>query len=404
MLPTLAHRIHALDLLRGIAILGILLANIKIFAFPVASELVSYQPATADSWIDAILAVFVTGKFRAMLAILFGVGIYLQYRKRSQILGNWPGGYMKRAAILAGIGLLHGLLIWWGDILFLYSILAFVTCLFASLSPKWLTCIAIALGLLTVCAGVLFAALTPHLAQAGESPGDLFSMFTASNETAIHAHGSWLEQLHFRALLFAFSALSVAMLAPMILPLFVLGLLIARQDVLQAPSNHPQWRARCLWIGFGIGLPLNLLALPAFASGRLFEFTIAQEFAFAPWLAIGYLMLGAMWAESGRFRKVANAIARVGRVALTTYLMQSVLCTFAFYSWGLGLFGKLTMSQSLGVVAGVWTVNVVFAWLWLRRFDIGPAEWLWRSLTEGRRQPWRAIKTPPIVSKPKFEI
>ncbi|HRF60982.1 MAG TPA: DUF418 domain-containing protein [Fimbriimonadaceae bacterium] len=404
MLPTLSNRIKALDLLRGIAILGILLANIKIFASPVASELVMFVPASQDTWLDAVLAVVVTGKFRSMLAILFGVGIFLQYRKRSQTPGNWPAGYFKRAGYLCLIGFVHAILIWWGDILFLYSLLAFATCLLASLSSKVLWWIIGALGTFTLLLSGFVVLVTTFAPGTSEAPEGLMAMFTAKNEIAVHAHGTWLEQLQFRGVMFVLNALSATMMVPLILPLFVLGLLVGRDDVLRAPSRHPRWRNLCLWIGFGVGLPLNLLALFAFARGWLFEFTLMQEFVLAPILALGYLMLGAIWAESGKLSAIASALAKVGQVALTSYLMQSVLATFVFYSWGLGLFGHVSTAQSLGVVAAIWTANIIFAQLWLAKFDIGPVEWVWRSLTEGRRQPWRAVAAPPAAPPPTFDL
>jgi uncharacterized protein len=100
-------------------------------------------------------------------------------------------------------------------------------------------------------------------------------------------------------------------------------------------------------------------------------------------------MLGAMAVEKGVLISVFGAVANVGRMALTTYLGQSLLATVIFYSWGFGLFGRLDLVQQLGVVAGIWVANLVFAHLWLQRFAIGPVEWLLRSLTEGRRLPSR---------------
>jgi uncharacterized protein len=118
-------------------------------------------------------------------------------------------------------------------------------------------------------------------------------------------------------------------------------------------------------------------------------YSALAECVFGPTLAIGYLTSIAMAVEAGLLKAIGKALANVGRVALSCYIMQSLLCTTLFYSWGFGLFNRLNAVQNLGVACGVALINVVFAALWLRWFAIGPLEWLWRSLVEGQRLPIR---------------
>ena len=110
-----------------------------------------------------------------------------------------------------------------------------------------------------------------------------------------------------------------------------------------------------------------------------------QRTAMNPATATSFILAGlALWAESGRLAGVQKAMARVGRVAMSCYILQSIVCTAIFYGWGLGWFGKLDRLQMLAVVAIVWAIDILFAALWLRKFRIGPLEWLWRSAAEGR--------------------
>jgi uncharacterized protein len=446
--PTIHQRIPALDFLRGLAILGILLANIVAFGSPELGHQMAMEDvpsAPPDSVVDALRTAFVTGKFRSMLAMLFGVGIYLQYRKRAQVSGNWPGGYLKRTAFLALFGLIHGIFIWYGDILFLYSMIALVTCLLAGLATpvlKWiigvLAGIAAMIAIALVAWGLLWTPPRVGLEEAGVAqvgqpgtqaeptiaeaktppeeaadPGDAIvralmgPLADPEEEQRIYATGSYREQLAARAQIFAFMSMNMVCFAPLMLPLFLLGILFGRSGVLAHPSQVKSTRNAALLVGFGVGLPINLSALLFLQEGPPMWLTFTVEEFGGPLLAIGYIMLGAMIAEGGRMGGLQRGIANVGRVAFSVYIMQSLLATFIFYSWGLGLFGQLDRVYQLGVVAIIWVLNIAFANAWLRVYQVGPLEWLWRSLTEGRKLP---MKGYPVVSReeslapPRYQI
>lgn len=408
--PTIARREAYLDVLRGIAVLGILLANIASYSGPMAEQMLMIFSTPAegvDLWVEAATDAFVTGKFRSMLGLLFGIGLYMQYQKRSAVAGNWPGGYLKRNFYLGLLGVVHGLFIWYGDILFFYSLVAFGACFIVGMSARALK---MTIGILAAIAGVAAIGLTALLFAIPPEEFDLGTfgkILSQDKELAVYQTGSYWEQLKTRAIFFGLFAANFPFYAPLFLPLFLLGFLFARSRALAAPSKHLKTRKMALWVGIGIGLPLNLLAFAVAPTGKLWMLMGAWELFVGPLLAIGYLMLGAMWVESGRFKSVLSALGRVGRVALTCYLMQSVLCTMVYYSWGFGLFGKLTAVENVLVALGVWACNIVFATLWLRKFDIGPVEWAWRSATEGRRHPWRhepAKEAPPPPPAPAFEL
>ncbi|MGV3617069.1 MAG: DUF418 domain-containing protein [Fimbriimonas sp.] len=394
VLPTLRDRAHVLDFMRGFAVLGILIANISSFAMPDMGGMGGTQVKLhgLDRWLDAVATVLVTGKMRSMLAILFGVGVWLQYEKRSKVEGNWPGGYVKRSAWLGAIGLFHGIFIWFGDILFFYAGMAILTAFLVRISSENLKIIVgIGAGLALLCGagiagGISFLSADPSFSASSDFDFDFSKAFVT---------GTYWDQLKVRLVMYAFVAIFLSLLGTAMLPLFLLGVIFGRSGVLVSPSKHPRTRYAALAIGFGAGIPLNLLGFLKLRGAP--EIDIFIEFCGGPILAVGYLMLGAMLVERGALRRLTDALATVGRVALTTYLSQSVLATIVFYSWGLGLFGKLSLAGQLGVVAGIWVFNLIFAHWWVRRFTLGPVEWLLRSLTEGKRMPIRREKDPELA-------
>lgn len=369
--PTLRGRTEALDVMRGFAVLGILIANIPSFASPEMGEMTGRVTSVGlDRWLEALATVFVTGKMRSMLAILFGVGVWLQYQKRSKIEGAWPGGYLRRSLCLAVIGIGHGLFLWFGDILLCYAGMSILTAWLVDKDARILKGIigfGFAFSFLIGVGGVLLFAAFPV-------PDDSF--FAQYGPAFVS--GTYWDQLRARAVLYPVVNLVLLFQAVAMIPLFLLGVLFGQSGVLSAPSRHARTRKAALWVGFGLGIPLNLVGLLKLQGNGFISFLM--EFSGGPVLAIGLLMAGAMIVE----RRSLPGLAKVGRVALTTYLSQSLLASVVFYSWGFGLIGRLSFTQQLEVVAAIWAVNVLFAHLWLRRYAMGPVEWLLRSMTERR--------------------
>jgi uncharacterized protein len=273
--------------------------------------------------------------------------------------GNWPGGYFKRMAILAGIGLVHALLIWWGDILFFYAIVGMVAALLVRLPHRAVIAIIVLSAMLSAAAAAGLWALDAVGMGGGDGPSFLPRPET---EIEVFARGSYLEQTAMRATFFGI-------------------------------SRFPRIRNAALGVGLGLGLPLNLLALMYWREGPPSGFGNFIELFAGPVLAIGLSMLVAMWAERSRSAP-SVVLEKVGRLALTNYLLQSVVCSLLFYSFGLGLFGDLNNTEVLAFVPLVWLVNIGFSLWWTRRYRMGPLEWLWRAMTEGTRLPNRLEPDP----------
>jgi uncharacterized protein len=210
-------------------------------------------------------------------------------------------------------------------------------------------------------------------------------------ETRAYRHGPFGEALAFRAVTWLLLLTSAAVTwAWRVLGLFLIG-----AGLMKLAFFHPDrraWHRRLAVVGIGVGLPLELLAAWLMWSGG-FEFdwsllaaTPLHE-AGSALLCGGYAGLIALAVPSGALGPLTKPLAGVGRMALTNYLAQTVVATAIMYWWGLGLFGNVTRVQQIGLVAAIFTVQMIFSTLWLRFFRFGPMEWLWRSVTYGNVQP-----------------
>lgn len=389
--PTTDGRSFLLDGIRGVAIMGILIANLPSLGAPSFYESMgsAVEMSGVDLWVDTLTNVFVTGKFRSLLAIMFGIGLYLQYHKRSLVPGNWPGGYLKRTFYLALIGLVHGFLVWFGDILFLYSVAAFVSCFIVTASErvrKRLFGVFVALAVVTGLALISFVWIAEGFGdELGSNWGGEY--FTLEFEQRVFGAGSWWEQLGARSLYFAAMASSAFVFLVWLLPLFMIGTDLARSGFPYDRERYTPFLRKLAWFGFGVGVPINLLCLLALGSTPPIVGQMLAESFGGPILSMGYLALLVGLIGNPLIQPLFRPIANVGRCALTCYLMQSVLGSFVFYSWGLGWFGRLDRLELLAIAPPIWVANVLFATLWLRRYRMGPVEWAWRSLTEGRTLP-----------------
>jgi uncharacterized protein len=378
--PTLKSRIQSLDVLRGIAILGILLANIFAFGWTEASEMLggkSHIPGM-NYWVEGVRVAFVTGKFRGLFCLLFGAGLFLQYGKL-KAAGQWPLTYLKRTAILMFIGGIHLVLIWFGDILFMYSLTAFIVMWLIGLEDRAILGIGSGMLVLTTLCGlgaVAGSAFTSGIADVGSSQ-------ISAREMLIFQSGSLLEQIQFRLPVAGKTLIFFPFLFLELGGLFLIGLWMARKGIFAKPSAHPTITNWLLAIG-GIGALLNLAIGFGIGITHNKELTIPIEFGLNSPMAIGYATLGAVLVEKYPNSALSRLFAPVGKMALTGYLLTSVLCTTFFYSWGLGMFGRLDYFGLLGVVVVVWIIVIGFAHFWLKRFLMGPVEWVWRALTLGR--------------------
>lgn len=420
----------ALDALRGVAVLGILLMNIVSFALPMAAYMnpmsTGLTPYAGDyhgvnGVVWAVAHVIADQKFMSIFSMLFGAGIVLLAGKVERGARGSPAAvHYRRIAWLLLFGMIHAYALWYGDILVLYAMCGAVVYLVRRWRPRWLLVAGAALTLVAVpisagYGGMLWLvreearAHAATLSEGRESPPERAEMAAAWQEitsefdptpeqveeqiaagrggyveyVTANASAAWMVQTVVAVIWGLWRAGGLMLIG---MALFKLGVLTGERS-----ARLYVWMAA---IGYGVGLPLVLVgAWMQHASGfdvvRWFILDGQFNYVGSVGVALGHVALVMLATRSGRFRAALSRLASVGRMAFTNYISQTLLCTLLFAGWGLGLYGRLERWQLLGVVGGVWALQLAWSPWWLARFRFGPLEWLWRSLTYLRLQPLR---------------
>ncbi len=375
-------RLTHVDALRGVALFGILIVNLLAFSGP---SFLYAEPLTwwsgADRWLEWGVLVLAEGAFYAIFSLLFGWGFGRWFRDRG------PGAtrrFARRLGWLLVIGLVHLFGIWAGDILTQYALIGFALLPFASLRAR---------GLASWGGGVWTAGVLLFLAAtAGGGP-------ESSNPepwVELYRNGGFGEILAARLERGADVVASALAYLPTVLGLFLIGAALAKGRAFERAGADEGVR-RAWRTAVAVALPVGL-ALKAVYAARLlgeaeaFRLVLSTSLG-GPVLGFAYLGLATLAFTAPRRPSWAagleRALAAAGRMALTVYLSQSVVMTLLFYGYGLGLYGRVGPTVGLPIALGLFALQAVAARWWLQRFRFGPAEWVWRSLTYGRAQPWR---------------
>ncbi len=425
-----ADRIKSVDMIRGFALLGILLMNIPGFGFNWDGwpNILRGPHNTKDYYTLAAIFSFFDGTMRGLFSMLFGAGMILFTLNKKEL----PDGpsvaefYYRRLLWLVLFGVFNAfILLWFGDILFYYGLCGMLLFVFRKTNPKWL----LVLGFVCVAIGMLKSQLdwnetrgkrkayteavkaekenkkltdeqeaaktewtemerrrtqpdttftNRNLRKMRSGYGTIFTYWTpmnADNETWGMYHGLW------------------DMLSMMLIGMALLGWGFLSNRL--STSTYAMW----LLIGYGIGIPIGLLA---FKEGLLVQFAefgnyvdryrISHQLLYDVrriLLSIGHASLLLLIFRSRIVPWLMKALANVGQMAFTNYLMQSIICTWIFYGYGFGYYNKLKFHQLYYVVFAVWIFQLIFSSIWLRYFRFGPFEWLWRSLTYWKKQPMK---------------
>jgi uncharacterized protein len=404
------ERITSVDVLRGFSLLGILLMNIVAFGLPFAAYMNpsiygADSPAALTTWLW--VQTLFEGKMRCLFSMLFGTSaiILLERAERRGAGIEAADIYYRRTMWLIGIGLLHAYLIWSGDILYAYGVVGLLLFPLRKLSAKALivtgTVIILVHSLQNVGAGFGIAEMREKAKtdpKAAEEYKQIQTMFEPSREEVekqVAAHrGGWVSNLAVRAgeaAMFEFTMFFQFMFLD-VLGMLIMGMGLAKAGVFDA-SRSSGFYALLAAAGFGVGVPLNYWAASQWMAGgfqtpAFFTYLASTADPGRFSVAIGYAGLIMLACRAG-WRWLTAPLAAVGRMALSNYLLTSILMTLFFNGYGLGYFGKFQRHELYWVVAGMWVINLVWSPLWLRRFRYGPAEWAWRSLTYWQKQPMR---------------
>jgi uncharacterized protein len=399
-------RIETLDVVRGFALFGILLVNMELFSWPVHDVLMGKEVWTApvDVITDHAVRFFAEGKFYALFSFLFGLGAMLQMERTEARQVKFAGFFCRRMLVLLGIGLLHSFLIWEGDILTVYALLGFLLLAFRKRKPKTLLVWA-AICLITpiliyglIWLLIALVSLLPEAARVIEqemAKADAEYARLTQENLRVFARGSVAEVFLQRARNVAFLWQVTWFGVPMVFAMFLLGLYAGRRRLFSEVEGNLGFIRRLLSWGLCVGVPVSVIYVIAFGFGNPSVFSFVWVIVIAglaiggPALCFAYAAAITLLLRGGRWRAILRPMAAPGRMALSNYLFQSLVCTTIFYSYGFGLYGSVARALGVALAIGIYAAQLALSVWWLKYFRFGPAEWLWRTLTYGKRQPLR---------------
>lgn len=385
----------SLDVLRGLGVMGILAVNAIAFGLPMSiymsPELSPFGMAGNEGLAWWVVQTFFHYKFVTLFSILFGVSILLVGGERSD---KARGALLRRRLFwLLVIGLLHGLLIWYGDILLLYACTGFLALLARSWTPKRLFTVSLTvllLGSALAVAPLILLESAPAdiqksvLAQMMQPGGAVnVASATAAMQAGLPSalgenFKSWMVLQPASLIVFIWRTAALMLLG---MALFKTGFLTGKAKTWVHLLLIALGGAGLAWSGWENSMKLATAFAKPQALGR---YNLAYEFASLP-ITLGYASLAILLIRSRVIAGLLNPVARLGQMAFTNYLTQSILMTTLFWGGrGLGLFGEFNRVELWGCVIAIWVLQLIWSPLWLSRFSMGPMEWLWRRLAYGK--------------------
>jgi uncharacterized protein len=407
------ERIALIDVLRGFALLGIFLVNMDFFRLP-ASVMFLDPPLYDGKWdrlADAVVVALAQSKFFTLFSFLFGYGMALQMRRAAERGATFVPRYLARCGWLFVFGLLHTVLLWNGDILLSYAILGGCLLVLRRQTDRALIVWAIGATLLALTISIGLGLLMLITSVPGLLPPDaaldmrqmqLQALAEAADTIRFHANGHWLEIAQYRVtewvtFILPFTAL---LMWPNVLAMFLLGMVAARRGFL---DQTDQFRGvhRVSWaVGILIGIPCNVMLI-GMSGGQVNDLNSMIAFLSTPVSApamtgLYVVILISLWRWEW-VRDRLQILSPVGRMALTNYILQSVIATLLFNGYGLGWMGGVGPLAGTGIVVTIFLLQILFSHAWLRAFRFGPLEWLWRSLTYWKWQPILREPQPSVI-------
>jgi uncharacterized protein len=390
-----AERLEIIDVLRGAALFGILAANMRALGAPflIYDNPGKLFPGFADRLVQGLLDVFISGKFLTLFAFLFGLGFAVQMTRAEARGTRVRSFYPRRLLVLLAFGIVHGALLWWGDILVAYAVMGFILLAFRKRKPstvmRWAVGIPLVFTLLGSIAFVVLHMIRLPTPPPTDEMREVTRLINAVNE------GGFFDVVAQNVLSWVrFGPKNLSVL--LFLPSFLFGLWVWRRGIPRDIEGHAPALRRTCRIALPVGVALSLFAVAEnlWREGTrsmppdLWIFGAALSRLYGTYvLALGYAAGLVLLARQERWRRRLAPAAAVGRMALTNYLMQSLVCVTLFTTTH--LYGKVGPALLVIPTVAVYAAQVWFSNWWLRRFRYGPMEWLWRSLTYGSIGPLR---------------
>ena len=394
------ERADVLDALRGFALLGIFISHIPDFSghtFMTPMEQAALDRFGLDGTAAMLQDFLIRGKFYSLFSLLFGIGFAVQLDSAARRGADFVHHFVRRLTVLLFIGLIHAGL-WYGDILKDYALIGFVLILLSRSSAATIALVTASVFVLRVVWPVIVSGLvsmtspiTPH-ADPGGSFLALTHAFDSTDPRA--AFFANLDLLKLKGLQMIYDGKAISILA-----MFLLGALIGKLDLYRNLSGHRNVYRSVFWICAPVGVIGNAVLTPLHGATPDFPPTgmwVIENSLYAiavPAMAIAYAS-GFAWLWSCGWRSILGWTAPAGRMALTTYVSQTLIGIALFYGVGLGLRGQIGLVDGTILATGIFATQCMIASLWLRWFQFGPIEWIWRRMTYGAPIPFLRHASP----------
>lgn len=380
--PLLYERNATLDIVRGFSLFGILLVNVIAFYTPLPHVMLEFWFTNVNDIIwHQYLSMYVQSSFYPLFALLFGYGLAMQFLKAETLGRSFYSFAPKRMLAIFIIGLIHAFLIWWGDILIMYAFCGLFLIGLMRFKPFILLIIAFVLNgaFHLFYGGGLMLMGAFHLKI--ERPA--LDILTIQNAITAYGTGSWMEAFRQRlvdlAVQFDTTMWFVSLVT--ILPYMLVGATLAKWRLIER-GNELKWRWLLLAVVFVVaGLAIKTLPVQL---ENTYGFSYLNVYVGGPMLAFGYLAAIVVICLVTPIKKLLSPLAKAGRMSLTLYIMQSVICSLLFYNFGFGLFGKVDVLTGILIAVGIFAVQLAIAELWLWKFKQGPLEWLVKKFVYGK--------------------
>lgn len=390
------ERISEIDIIRGLALFGILMVNMSFFKYPVFFD---RYPSNFPEGIEQISAwviqLFFTGKFYAIFSFLFGLGFYIfMERTLSKGLELVPL-YRRRLFALMVFGFLHLFLLWSGDILFTYAIIGFILLRFREKSLQSLKKWIIGLFITAFILNGLFGMLSGFGEIAAGENYVLMIEQMLDEAIVVYREGSFSQLVVFRAVNeLPYVIISLVVWIPAVLAFFLCGLYTGKRGIFKDISGNTAFFKKIRNIGLPVGFLFMifyfLVETGTLPVGTLFWHSVLamSNYAASLFLFPAYVATVMLALQEERYKKLLSPLANTGRMALSNYLSQTVICIFLFYGFGFGFYAKTNAAVGIIIVLAIFFIQIIWSNLWLKKFKYGPMEWLWRVLTYKKVQPF----------------
>ncbi|MFJ8457799.1 DUF418 domain-containing protein [Lysinibacillus xylanilyticus] len=376
--PTmLQERIATLDILRGISLLGILLVNMFAFYLPMPYiDLASWFTTPSDMVWQQNLDIYVQSSFYPLFAMLFGYGLAMQWKKAQSREQNFYTIGLRRLSVLFVFGFLHAVLIWWGDILMTYAFCGIFLLLLLRLHPIWL----LSIGIMINSVMQVFMVFIVGFVNFNTAVDEYLDITSVEQAITAYGTGSWLDAFMQRLTDLSVQAGIGMWFAALftVLPYMLIGAAASKWRLVER-AKELKW----LWLTLAIaGLTIGIFikSLPIMFT-RTYFLDYLKVYIGGPILSVGYIGIIVLLCLLPVVPKLLSPFAKMGRMSLTMYILQSIIGTCLFYQFGFGWYGKVSVATGVLIAVGIIVVQMIVVEIWLAKWKQGPLEALWRKLT-----------------------